>query len=301
MRIVLKYWLALLALTLFLAGPAAADDDDLLPPEQAFALKVTALDAVTLRAEWNVAKGYYLYKERFSFSTNTPGVTLGTPKFPAGKIKQDEFFGRVETFAGRTVIDIPVIRTATAPSSLDLIVGSQGCAEIGVCYPPQRNTIKVTLPAAPAAAAAPTKSLAQLQQTLGGAAQDDDVLEPDVAFRFDADVATDAVTLRWQIAPNHYLYKDKFTFQLKDGSAATLGSYTLPAGEEKNDEFFGRIFVFHDAVEVRIPVQRSGDATLLVSYQGCAELTGICYPPIRKEVNLDPAAAVVSRDRKSVV
>lgn len=295
MRIVLKYWLALLALTLFLAGPAAADDDDLLPPEQAFALKVTALDAVTLRAEWNVAKGYYLYKERFSFSTNTPGVTLGTPKFPAGKIKQDEFFGRVETFAGRTVIDIPVIRTATAPSSLDLIVGSQGCAEIGVCYPPQRNTIKVTLPAAPAAAAAPTKSLAQLQQTLGGAAQDDDVLEPDVAFRFDADVATDAVTLRWQIAPNHYLYKDKFTFQLKDGSAATLGSYTLPAGEEKNDEFFGRIFVFHDAVEVRIPVQRSGDATLLVSYQGCAELTGICYPPIRKEVNLDPAAAVVSR------
>lgn len=294
MRIVLKYWLALLALTLFLAGPAAADDDDLLPPEQAFALKVTALDAVTLRAEWNVAKGYYLYKERFSFSTNTPGVTLGTPKFPAGKIKQDEFFGRVETFAGRTVIDIPVIRTAAAPSSLDLIVGSQGCAEIGVCYPPQRNTIKVTLPAAPAAAAAPTKSLAQLQQTLGGAAQDDDVLEPDVAFRFDADVATDAVTLRWQIAPNHYLYKDKFTFQLKDGSAATLGSYTLPSGEEKNDEFFGRIFVFHDAVEVRIPVQRSGDATLLVSYQGCAELTGICYPPIRKEVNLDPAAAAVS-------
>ena len=89
MRTVLKYWLALLALTLFLAGPAAADDDDLLPPEQAFALKVTALDAVTLRAEWNVAKGYYLYKERFSFSTNTPGVTLGAPKFPAGKIKQD--------------------------------------------------------------------------------------------------------------------------------------------------------------------------------------------------------------------
>jgi thiol:disulfide interchange protein DsbD len=268
MRTVLKSWLAFLALSLFLTTPALAEEDELLAPEQAFALKLTALDAVTLRAEWNIAPGYYLYKERFSFSTNAPGVTLGTPKFPAGKVKQDEFFGKVETFAGRTVIDIPLTRTAAAPASFDVTVGSQGCAEIGVCYPPQRNTVKVNLPVT--AAAAPAKALTPLQQTLGGAAQDDDVLDPEVAFRFAADVTADAVTLRWQIAPDHYLYRDKFSFQLKDGSAATLGSYTLPAGEEKNDEFFGRIFVFHDAVEVRIPLQRSGQgaATLLVTYQG---------------------------------
>jgi thiol:disulfide interchange protein DsbD len=296
MTTVLKHWLALLALSLFLTGPAVAEDDDLLPPEQAFALQVTTVDAVTLRAEWNIAPGYYLYKERFSFSTDAPGVTLGAPSFPAGKVKQDEFFGQVETFHGRITVDIPVTRSAAAPASFDLTVGTQGCAEIGVCYPPQRTTAQVTLPARPAAisAAAPAKTLTPLQQTLGGAAQDDEVLDPDVAFRFDADVAQDAVTLRWQIAPNHYLYKDKFSFQLKEGSAATLGEYTLPAGEEKNDEFFGRIFVFHDGMEVTIPVQRSGDATLLVSYQGCAELTGICYPPIRKEISLAPGAAAVS-------
>jgi Thiol:disulfide interchange protein len=294
MRTVLKSWLALLVLSLFLTTPALAEEDELLAPEQAFALKLTALDAATLRAEWTIAPGYYLYKERFSFSTDAPGVTLGTPRFPAGKVKQDEFFGKVETYAGRIVVDIPLTRTAAAPASFDVTVGSQGCAEIGVCYPPQRNTVKVNLPAK--AAAAPAKALTPLQQTLGAAAQDDDVLDPEVAFRFAADVSADAVTLRWQIAPDHYLYKDKFTFQLKDGSAASLGSYTLPAGEEKNDEFFGRIFVFHDAVELTIPLQRSGQgaATLLVSYQGCAEVTGICYPPIRKEVNLDPAAAAVS-------
>ncbi len=295
MRTTLKFWLVLFTLTLSLAGTVMAEDEELLPPEQAFALKITPLDATTLRAEWTIAKGYYLYKDKFSFSTDAPGITLGVPKFPAGKVKQDEFFGKVEIYQGRVAVDIPLIRTAAAPTSIELIAGSQGCAEIGVCYPPQRNKVKLTLPAQTAAAtAAPAKSLTQLQQVMGGAAQDDDVLEPDVAFRFDADVAADAVTLRWQIAPNHYLYKDKFTFQLKEGSAATLGNYALPAGEEKNDEFFGRIFVFHDAVEVRIPVQRSGDATLLVSYQGCAELTGICYPPIRKEISLDPAAAGIS-------
>jgi thiol:disulfide interchange protein DsbD len=298
MRTVLKHWLALLALSLFLTGPAAAEDDDLLPPEQAFALlQVRAVDGNTLRAEWNVAQGYYLYKERFSFSTDAPGITLGAPSFPAGKVKQDEFFGQVEIFHGRIAVDIPVTRSAAAPASFDLTMGTQGCAEIGVCYPPQRTTVQVSLPMQTATpAAAPAKTLTPLQQTLGAAAQDDDVLEPDVAFRFDADVAQDAVTLRWQIAPHHYLYKDKFSFQLKDGSAATLGEYTLPAGEEKNDEFFGRIFVFHDAAEVRIPLQRTGTGptSLLITYQGCAELTGICYPPIRKEVNLDPAAAAVS-------
>jgi len=298
MRTVLKHWLALLALSLFLTGPAAAEDDDLLPPEQAFALlQVRAVDGNTLRAEWNVAQGYYLYKERFSFSTDAPGITLGAPSFPAGKVKQDEFFGQVEIFHGRIAVDIPVTRSAAALASFDLTMGTQGCAEIGVCYPPQRTTVQVSLPMQTATpAAAPAKTLTPLQQTLGAAAQDDDVLEPDVAFRFDADVAQDAVTLRWQIAPHHYLYKDKFSFQLKDGSAATLGEYTLPAGEEKNDEFFGRIFVFHDAAEVRIPLQRTGTGptSLLITYQGCAELTGICYPPIRKEVNLDPAAAAVS-------
>ncbi|PKM46627.1 MAG: thiol:disulfide interchange protein [Gammaproteobacteria bacterium HGW-Gammaproteobacteria-1] len=297
MRTALKLWFALLVLTLS-AVTVAAEDDDLLPPEQAFQLKVTALDAATVRAEWNIAPGYYLYKERFSFSTKTDGINLGAPVFPAGKVKQDEFFGQVEIFHGRITVDIPVIRGAAAPASFDLTVGSQGCAEIGVCYPPQRTTIQISLPTRAAAvpAAAPAKSLAQLQQPQGGAFQDDEVLDPDVAFRFDADVAQDAVTLRWQIAPHHYLYRDKFSFQLKDGSAVTLGAYTVPAGEEKNDEFFGRIFVFHDGMEVRIPLQRSGSgpATLLVSYQGCAELTGICYPPIRKEISLVPGAAAVS-------
>ncbi|GAB4291727.1 MAG: protein-disulfide reductase DsbD [Thiohalomonadaceae bacterium] len=287
MKILLKLWLAL---SLLLTVPAMAEEEELLAPEQAFPFKVSAVDGNTLRAEWDIAQGYYLYKDRFSFSTTTPGITLGPARFPAGKVKQDEFFGKVETFAGRTVVDIPLTRGAAAPDSLELVVGTQGCAEIGVCYPPQRTTVKVSLPAKAVAA----KQLSQVQQSLSGATADDEVLEPDAAFRFAADVGTDAVTLRWQIAPHHYLYRDKFTFQLKEGSAATLGTYTLPAGEEKNDEFFGRLFVFHDAVEVSIPVQRRGDATLLVSYQGCAELTGICYPPIRKEVNLNPAAAGLS-------
>ncbi len=70
----------------------------------------------------------------------------------------------------------------------------------------------------------------------------------------------------------------------------TLGQAQLPPGEEKDDEFFGKIEVYHDLVEARLPLRRSNldptSVTLKVGYQGCAE-AGICYPPQKKTVNLD--------------
>ena len=47
---------------------------------------------------YQIANGYYLYREKFKFSVEPAGVTLGTPQFPAGKVKQDEYFGKVETY-----------------------------------------------------------------------------------------------------------------------------------------------------------------------------------------------------------
>jgi thiol:disulfide interchange protein DsbD len=281
-------------LALLLSFNLFAQDEELLEPDQAFALSVTAVDATTLQARWDIAEGYYLYRSKFRFSSDTPGITLGEPQFPAGKIKHDEFFGDVEIYRGSVTVTIPVERSANAPGTLALTATSQGCADLGVCYPPQRQQRKVSLPAQ--STVAPQAALTALSNEFNPLGGEEDILEPDQAFRFDA-IVEDGNTLlaRWEIAPKHYLYKDKFRFALSDSKGVTLGQVELPKGEEKDDEFFGRIEVYHNAVEARLPLMRENldptGITLKVSYQGCAE-AGICYPPQKKDISLQLPAGV---------
>ncbi len=282
-----KIIIALLAL--FLSFTAfAQEEDELLEPEKAFALTVTALDADTIEARWDIAAGYYLYRSKFSFNSDTEGVTLGEPHFPAGKIKNDEFFGEVEIYRGTVAVTIPVKYTASAPTTFSLTAKSQGCADIGVCYPPQRQSREVTL--AGAQEAAPLAALPGLDPGFLDDNSAGEVLEPDQAFRFDAIVEDgNTILIRWDITPGHYLYKDKFSFTLTQADGISLDQVPLPKGEEKDDEFFGRIEVYHDPVEVRVPLLRENleatEITLLARYQGCAEI-GICYPPQKKSITL---------------
>ncbi|HLA75863.1 MAG TPA: protein-disulfide reductase DsbD N-terminal domain-containing protein, partial [Gammaproteobacteria bacterium] len=156
-----KFLVYLLGCMLYvMAGsPAhAVDPADLLPPEQAFKLTVTAKDATTLHAQWDIAAGYYLYRSRFQFSSDEPGIQLGTARFPQGKIKNDKFFGEMEIYRQQVGIDIPITRDAAGPEVLHLKTVSQGCADAGVCYPPQTQTVALTLPALNAPGAAPKLS-----------------------------------------------------------------------------------------------------------------------------------------------
>ena len=123
---------------------AVAQADELLDPEVAFALTVSARDADTLVVDWNIVDGYYLYRERTSFEPATPGVALGEPRFPKGKVKEDEFFGKMEIYRGDIDVEIPLIRDAVT-DTMDLKVTYQGCADVGVCYPPQTQTYTVAL------------------------------------------------------------------------------------------------------------------------------------------------------------
>jgi thiol:disulfide interchange protein DsbD len=275
-------------LSLLLSFNLFAQEEELLEPDKAFALSVRAVDAGTIEARWDIAEGYYLYRSKFKLRSDTPGITLGEATFPEGKIKHDEFFGDVEIYRGSVTATIPVERTADAPATLALTATSQGCADLGVCYPPQRQRREVSLPAQ--AAAAPLEALSDLSNEFDPLSGEEEILEPDQAFRFDA-IVEDGNTLlaRWAIAPKHYLYKDKFRFTLSDSDGVTLGQPQLPKGEEKDDEFFGRIEVYHDLIEARLPLERSNlkptAVTLKVSYQGCAE-AGICYPPQKQAIAL---------------
>jgi thiol:disulfide interchange protein DsbD len=130
--------LALLAVAARAAEP--------LEPEQAYRYSVRAIDAKTVEARWDITDGYYMYRDKFRFSAEPATVKLGQAVFPAGKLKDDEIFGKVETYRGSVVIRIPV--EAGSATTFTLKAVSQGCWDQGVCYPPtpQQATVDLTRP-----------------------------------------------------------------------------------------------------------------------------------------------------------
>jgi len=142
---------ALLAMALALALPLAAiaADDDFLDPEKAFEFSARVLDARTIEARWKIADGYFMYHEKVSFAADN-GVALGAPELPRGKVKFDANFNKeVETHREALVVRIPV---TAGGGEFTLTAASQGCADRGLCYPPQAQTARLVLAAATAAA-----------------------------------------------------------------------------------------------------------------------------------------------------
>ncbi len=118
--------------------------EELLEPDVAFKFSARALDANTLEARWQIADGYYMYRDKFKFKV--AGGKLGALKLPAGKMTDDEFFGKVATYSKDVRIVLAIARTQGA-TSVSLHTISQGCAEAGVCYTPQTASVTIKLPA----------------------------------------------------------------------------------------------------------------------------------------------------------
>jgi len=282
------------------SGIDAGFGDEPLPPDQAFVMTTKVLDTNMIRAEWHIVDGYYMYRDKFKFETDTPGIVINPGVYPDGIVKEDEFFGKVETYRGNIAIDIPLSRISDT-KTLDFTVTSQGCADIGICYPPQKQAVTLSLLDMPGTSTTapsqepiaaegssfnPLSALKKFGNSLGLGASDDKFLPPDQAFIFSADVENgNHIKATWKIEDGYYLYRDKFTFTLEDSNGIKVGNITMPKGEEKVDEAFGKMVVYHDNVVIDIPLQRTNlDATpisLVANYQGCAD-AGFCYPPIRQ-------------------
>ena len=130
------------------AAPAAAQlfsGPDLLEPDKAFRISARALDARNVEVSFQIADGYYMYRERFSFAT-ADGRRLSGVQIPRGKLKEDQFFGKQETFRDFVRMRVPVSAADAAKGSITLKVTSQGCADKGICYIPQTQDITVQLP-----------------------------------------------------------------------------------------------------------------------------------------------------------
>lgn len=281
----------LLALFLFATSllAHAATEGELLEPEQAFRFSAAVADPSTLEVRFKIADGYYMYRDKFKFAIAPAGVTLGTPQVPPGKIKQDEFFGRVATFRNDVVIKLPLNRADPATQAVTLTVTSQGCADAGVCYSPVEQTAKLTLPAAAAApaSAAPLGGLADLGAAIGG--NSDEFLPPEQAFTVTAS-ARDANTLvvDFKPEPTYYLYRDKLGVVVKT-PGVSVEKITIPPGELKDDPIFGKTEVFHKAVQAVVTLKHAGAAPasidVVAKYQGCSD-KGICYPPLEKAMTV---------------
>jgi len=149
-----------------------AHAEEFLDPAVAFKPSVKAIDGQTIEISYEIAKGYYLYRDKFRFVVDGESVTLGTPTFPKGKEHNDENFGKVEVYYKAVAVRIPVERNTSGPLPLKLKVTAQGCADAGVCYPPQTQPLNVELPdpvSAPASTAGDGDESGKIASTLKNA------------------------------------------------------------------------------------------------------------------------------------
>jgi len=262
--------------------------DEILPPNQAFKVSAKALAADQIEISWDIADGYYLYRNKMRFESKTTQIQLGEPVFPAGQTHHDENFGDVVIY--RNTLNVPVAVTVeNGASSLQLLVQYQGCADRGICYPPQKTTFDLKLPS-PAAKTDPVKQLIKGAQGLKTGLFENALLPPEQAFEFFASVKDDrTLHVNWHIADGYYLYREKIQFELINADGVKLGTYDVPRGVPKQDEAFGQVETFHDKLDFDLPVIRSSqtaqNVTLQAKYQGCAD-RGVCYPPMSKKIDL---------------
>lgn len=161
-----------LLMLLFISSHALAlTADQLLEPTEAFRFSARAIDAQTLEARWQIADEYYMYRDKFRFTLEPAGIELGTPVFPSGQMRDDELFGRVETYRHEVRIRLP-LQSLPTTDTLTLKVRSQGCADLGVCYPPSKQEARISLAAwrTSSAATAVASSLPMSSPDQGNAA-----------------------------------------------------------------------------------------------------------------------------------
>ena len=118
-------------------------EEEVLLPDQAFKLEVIAQDKHTLQANFTVAPGHYLYRDRIKFKSNN--AQIGEITFPKGDIKKDANFGETEVFHQSFTANIALNDTSKNLDKITVEANYQGCSEKGLCYAPIHKTIEVTL------------------------------------------------------------------------------------------------------------------------------------------------------------
>ncbi len=317
----MKKLIFLLVLLFTSISYAAVGQDELLHPDKAFSLAEPSYnsDTANVSATWTIAEKYYLYKKTFKFQSKDKNIEFGKVNFPEPLRHRDITEGKmVDIYREKVSLNIPVktLDGSPLPKELPIKIIHQGCFDGGVCYPPKKT--KLTLVSDPNA----TPSTTSETKPTPEASSEPNIIENepatpasegkpdfsiitgdqknkpipvDKAFQFKLLSHKDGVlSTQFNITPGHYIYKEKIKFQLKnaEGLSLAVDKIKYPKTVIKNDAAYGEIDVYRNTITLDIPFtgEVSKDAKLYVEYQGCSELTGICYPPIKLTTAIFAAA-----------
>ena len=128
-------WLPLLAHGQWFSS---SNQSDFLPVMEAFQPSAWH-DGDTLSIGVDIADEYYLYRHQLDVTSQQASVDLEDPIIPQGSFTTDQFMGDVYVFRDQLVFDVPLSAPYSGPISIELTF--QGCADAGLCYPPERITL----------------------------------------------------------------------------------------------------------------------------------------------------------------
>jgi thiol:disulfide interchange protein DsbD len=125
---------------------SAQTQPEFLDPEVAYRIDLQNRDPNTLVALFTIEDGYYLYQNKFEFSSQTEGVSIGDLSLPEGKKKTDSYFGEQIVYYNGFEVEVPLVRALPEVDEVVIKVNYQGCAEQGICYPPMDKVFTLNLP-----------------------------------------------------------------------------------------------------------------------------------------------------------
>ena len=300
---------------------------DPLPPDDAFQFSAEVLDKEHVRLTWKITQGHYLYKHKFDYHSTNEAIQL--PAFqslslPQGETKLDPLTNQdTQVYHQNLVLDVPITRLANNKQAIDFDLEAkyQGCAEAGICYPPQKKLVKLHLAALedssenratatidqpiPVANTTTTEKNPNTENKPKRILTNEEVAvvpsPSDEMFKYNL-VALDQKTLvaHWEIKDDHNLYRNRISFALADAENIRLGEPLFPQGKVVEDTYFGTMEVYEGIIDVSLPLiltdpNSTPPKTLKVitEYQGCSNSTGICYPTTKQISEVDLSAAPV--------
>ena len=266
MKFIVKHLLAFL----MLLKAIGLYGQTVLPPEQAFPYEAR-ISGNLLEINFYLPEGYYLYKDKFGIiqSGNDLGYDI---LFPEAVMHEDEFFGISEIY--RDAFSLRVnLDNYSSSDTLQILL--QGCADIGLCYPPQVWTLSNIQNFSPLNASSNFFST-------------DDPLSYEDAFqlniRFDG---PNLMIVNWLIEPGYYMYSHLININIE--GPIQMGALELPEGIPYFDEYFGSVDIYRNFLEVGVPFSRSSPESFTINVitqtQGCKD-EGICYPPTEQVFNI---------------
>lgn len=304
-------------------------EDELIAPELAFIPSIVIDKShEVLQVHWEIADGYYLYKDKLSFSIDNRALDLSKIALPEGTLKDDILFGLVQTYYTELSASIPatLLQAHLADSAKianQITVGYQGCYDpLGICYPPQLQTLdiptqwleKLLASSNQDSSSQDATILASTENSSAFTGQANETIlsgngqpswksnlnfgsSEDVNFAINGySTGAKTVDIFVDIPKDYYLYKDKFTVvSLSPGSWVKAISYSPTI--RFDDPEFGNTEVFFDQATISLELSRyqaDSNISVEVGYQGC-KVGSICLPPARQ--NIDIALAAISADQ----